>query len=225
MVEFDVNEAADHEPVLFHCWTGALRINCGIDRPIHTLTSKELKRIRYLQSEEHLATLEEGLEACRRENLGVMLDIKAPDSWHGTGTVGPSVQFLDRIGALLGAYGLTPASCAGIAPLYLQLLRSHLPHGMLTPIGEAELSRLRERTAVSVEGTYWFGVPRDLSDDLVARLQQSSVLVMAAINTFQYPVHAHDDVARSDIGRLSAVGVDAFQLDSIYEHYVWSLAR
>jgi glycerophosphoryl diester phosphodiesterase len=60
MVEVDVQASADDEPVLFHDdWSGTLRVSCGVDRAVQELSLKELRAIRYVESDEHVAGLEE----------------------------------------------------------------------------------------------------------------------------------------------------------------------
>lgn len=64
MIEVDVQASADDQPVLFHDdWSGTLRVCCGVDRPVPELTLKELRGIRYLASDEHLAGLDEAPSA------------------------------------------------------------------------------------------------------------------------------------------------------------------
>jgi glycerophosphoryl diester phosphodiesterase len=76
MVELDVVEAKDCEPVLFHGWKGHLGRDCGLDAYVYELTSKELTGVYYRESDQRIATLSMALELCRELNLGVMLDIK-----------------------------------------------------------------------------------------------------------------------------------------------------
>jgi hypothetical protein len=66
----------------------------------------------------------------------------------------------------------------------------------------------------------WFGWARELPSESVAPLQRAGVLVIPSINTFHYPLHAQRTLARQDIRRLSAAGVDGFQIDSEYQEFV-----
>jgi hypothetical protein len=40
--------------------------------------------------------------------------------------------------------------------------------------------------------------------------------VIVSINTFHYPAHAQQSLARQDVRRLLAAGVEGFQIDSVY---------
>ena len=68
----------------------------------------------------------------------------------------------------------------------------------------------------SLKNRWWFGLPEQVTDRLVAHLQQWGVLVIAAINRFRYPAHGHMAVARKEIARLVKLGVHGLQIDSVY---------
>lgn len=59
-------------------------------------------------------------------------------------------------------------------------------------------------------------MPEDLSEALIDVLHARGALIIPAINTFRYPAHAYQELARADINRLLASGVDGFQIDSAY---------
>ena len=64
--------------------------------------------------------------------------------------------------------------------------RERLKHVMFRPTKE-QLSRFNKGENVDLEGTFWFGLPRDLSSADVARLKACGAYVFPAINTFRYP--------------------------------------
>ncbi len=78
------------------------------------------------------------------------------------------------------------------------------------------MSRFNKGENVDLEGTFWFGLPRNLSSADVARLKACGAYVFPAINTFRYPKEGHRELARKDIERLVSAGVDGLQIDSIY---------
>ena len=83
-----------------------------------------------------------------------------------------------------------------------------------------QISRFNRGENVDLTGTFWFGLPRDLSSTDVARLKACGAYVFPAINTFRYPKEGHRELARKDIKRLVSDGVDGFQIDSIYSDLV-----
>lgn len=207
MVELDVQQTRDEQPVMFHDWEGSLLTSCGVDVSVRDLTCDELSAIRYRASDEPIATLSQGLSLCRSLDLGVMLDIKASGDSFGSET------FLAAIGRLLREHDLEGAVLAWSHPLE----RKYLADTAIFPVSDEDLQQVIGGRTASLEGQYWFGLAHDLSRMIVQALQRCGVLVFAAINTFRYPPHAHIELARHDVGRLLVAGVDGFQIDSIYE--------
>jgi glycerophosphoryl diester phosphodiesterase len=208
MVELDVVKPKDDEPVLFRGGLGSLLMYCGVDAHLSDRTAQELTRFRYRASEESIATLAQGLAVCQQLGLGVMLDIK-----EGVGS--PITQsFVRRIGELLEEYALTSVT---VTISSHPIVHDVLAEQIVFPVGEDVMHRvLRGEALPSLAGLFWFGLPEQLPDEAVPVLQQAGALVLPAINTFRYPPHAHETLAREDIVRLRAVNVDGFQIDSVY---------
>ena len=207
MVELDVIKPKDDEPVLFHDRTGSLLMNCGVDAPLVAYTAKELTAINYRASAQPIATLAQALALCRQLALGVMLDVKE----RGSSEVTPG--FVRRIEALLREYDLFAAT---IAISGHPLLRESLDGRIRFPITETDLQALLRDGRPPSHGAFWFGIPEELPEALIAPMQNAGLLVIPAINTFRYPPHAHAALARADIERLRRLGADGFQIDSVY---------
>lgn len=205
MVELDVREAKDQEPVVFHGLGGSsLFVDCGIERGIEDLTSDELTAVYYRASSERIATLAQALALCQTLNLAVMLDIK---------TDAPSEMLLRRIAELLGSHELGSAT---VTISHHPLIREYLADLAILPVSEQDAQRVYGGEILSLQGQFWFGWAARLPDAAVSLLQQSGAFVIAAINTFHYPVHARYELARQDAQRLLAAGADGFQIDSVY---------
>jgi len=206
MVELDVREAKDGEPVLFHGLGGrGLFVDCGVEQSIEDLTSDELMTIRYRASTEHVATLAQALASCASLELGVMLDVKVG---------GTSVAFLRRIAGLLQAHDLGSATVIiSRHPLVQEVLADRV----IAPISEEDYRRVSRGESISLRGQFWFGWAARLPSPAVELLQRNGAFVIVSINTFHYPAHARRALARQDIRRLLAAGVDGFQIDSVYE--------
>jgi hypothetical protein len=208
MVEIDVQEPKDGEPIVFHD-TNLLR-NCGIDAEIQDLTHDEVTAIVYRASDQHIPTLAEALALCRSLDLGVMLDLKiSVDPL-------PSTQFLQRVGEHLETHQLLSAS---VTISTHPLARQHLDGMVLFPVSNEDMWKVSEGEPIPLQGQYWFGLPEELPSEAVEPIQRSGAFVIPAINGFRYPAHAHYKLARQDAERLLSIGVDGFQIDSMYEEF------
>ncbi len=210
LIELDVTRPGDDEPVLFHDRAGSLLTNCGVDARLVDRTARELSAMCYRASVEPIATLAQALALCQQLRLGVMLDIKAQAGSEMT------PGFVRRIGALLEEYALTSAA---VTISSHPLVREIIAERILFPVADDYLRRATQGDAPSLHGRFWFGIPEQLPDAAVPMLQRAGALVFPAINTFRYPPHAHNALARADIDRLRAVGVNGFQIDSVYGAY------
>ena len=122
--------------------------------------------------------------------------------------------FCQRISELLEMHSLTRAT---ITISGHRLTRKHLGDKVLFRVTNEELEKVRDGVSVPLQRKFWFGLPEGLPSEIVPELQQNGALVIPAINTFRYPVHAHRELAREDVARLLKAGVDGFQIDSVYE--------
>jgi hypothetical protein len=209
MVELDVREAKDQVPVLFHGTSGhGLLVDCGVDGFLADLTSDELQSICYRASSEHIATLADALTLCASLKLGVMLDIKSGE-W--------SEAFIQRIAQLIKALGLGAAT---VTITRHPLAWEYLADQVIFCASREDTLRVLGGKAVPLHGQFWFGWAAELSDEAVALLQRNGAFVIPSINTFHYPAHARQELARQDIERLYAAGVDGFQIDSEYKEFV-----
>jgi hypothetical protein len=208
MVEIDVQEARDGEPIVFHD-TSLLR-NCGVDAEVRDLTGDDLRTIVYRASDQHIPSLAESLTLCQSLGLGVMLDLKLPADRS------PCASYLQRVGELLETNDLLSASLTISAH---PLARRYLAGKVLFPVSNVHTQKVGSGERISLQGQYWFGLPEELPSEAVSALQRSGAFVIPAINGFRYPAHAHRELAQQDAERLLLAGVDGFQIDSMYEDY------
>ena len=204
MVELDVQSSLDGVPIVFH--DRSLLTAC--DRPGRTsdYSASELLTVVYTGTSQKIISLEIALRKCRALGLGVMLDqLDREDA-----------PFLDRVDQLITRCQLTTAAVSISRSVEA---RERLKHVMFRPTKE-QLSRFNKGENVDLKGTFWFGLPRDLSSADVARLKACGAYVFPAINIFRYPEEGDRELARKDIERLVSAGVDGFQIDSIYSDLV-----
>lgn len=210
MVEIDIAEAKDCEPVLFHGWNGSLLVECGLNSFVYNLTSDELTQVQYKESDQCIASLSQALKLCRELNLGVMLDIKEFGPLH-------TKEFFSRIEKLLIKYELINASLTfSQNPLGYK----HLHNVLKFAISEDEFVLFSNGQKDIAEGRWLFALPDEVTRQLVIDLQENGAIVIAAINQFRYPAHAREILANKDVQRLIEMNVDGLQIDSIYEGYV-----
>lgn len=202
MVELDVRRTKDDVPIVFH--DRDLKRATGQEGRVEDLDLAQLEAIRY-QNGEAIATLDDALKLCRSLGLGVMLDVKNPDS----------PRMLERAAELVRTHGLERSTIA---------LNSDLR--VAAPLASVALVHLKSQAQVKkpdaatadrpLAGYFWMGLPKDLPDD-VPRLQREGAIIIPAINTFRYPADRHAELATEDIRRLRELGVDGFQIDSVYQ--------
>jgi hypothetical protein len=139
MVEIDVLEPKDGEPIVFH--DANLLRDCGINADIPDLTHQEVRAVVYRASDQHIPTLAEALSLCGSLDLGVMLDLKIrTDS-------PPSASFLQRIGELLELNQLLSA-CVTISAH--PLVRQYLAGKVLFPVSAEDMQRVSQRNGAFV---------------------------------------------------------------------------
>lgn len=201
MIEVDVRESRDHVPVAFH--DRSLLEATGVDAAIEDLSLQQIDSIRHERTGAEILTLDQVFELCARLDLGVMLDIKTDGS----------EQFFREIGELLEKHDLSRSAITFSGhPLAVR----HLEERVMFAITEDEEESVRRGEAISLTGKFWFGLPRNLEDEMVGKLQARGALVIPAINIFRYPSDNHMESAQEDIIRMQSAGVDAFQIDAVY---------
>ncbi len=205
MVELDVQSSLDGVPIVFH--DRSLLTACGRPGRTSDYSASELLTVVYTGTSQKVISLESALRKCRALGLGVMLDLK-----HGR----EDAPFLDQVDQLITRCQLTTAAVSISDSVEA---RARLKHVMFRPTKE-QLSLFNKGENVDLEGTFWFGLPRDVSSTDVSRLKACGAYVFPAINTFRYPKEGHRELAREDIKRLISASVDGFQIDSIYSDLV-----
>lgn len=201
MVELDVQKSRDGIPIVFH--DSDLNKACGIDNRIANMESKRIVNIKFSQTDQTIITLDRALEACLRLSLGVMLDVK----------VSNDEPFFNAVANLIKKYKYQSSTITINAD---PALRRCFKGIIMLTVTEDEFNRVEKGETVDLSGTYWFGLPHRIPDDMIKRLHQNGAYVVPAINTFRYPEDDHYELARRDISRLIQAGVEGFQIDSVY---------
>lgn len=202
IVELDVRESLDHIPIYFH--DNDMVQDIGVDKRIEDITAEEAVSYVYKGSDQHIATLDDAARLCSELGLGIQLDIK------GDG----SDVFFKAIAEIIQKYDLEQGT---------HTISTH-PHAYtyldgiaLLRLTEDEITRIHQGAEFDASGKFWFGWPRHIENDFVKVLQERGALVIPSINVFHYPEEEHMERAKADIERMMEAGVDAFQIDSVYD--------
>ncbi len=203
MVELDIRESKDHVPIQFH--DNDMKKACGIDSTIEELTVDEITKIKFLGSDQYISTLADALVLCEKHKLGVMLDIKTD----GTD------QYYQTMADLLKKHGLEKSTVSICTyPSAMQHLK-----GLAMPcLTKEEKQKIEAGESLNLTGKFWFGWPREITNEQVKKYQQAGALVIPSINTFHYPEGCPYS-AKSDIERMKEAGVDMYQIDSVYKKH------
>ena len=201
MVELDIQQSKDHEPIVFH--DSDMKKACAINERISDLDVSELIKIRYLNTDQMICTLDQALRVCHSQKMGLMLDVKV------TG----DERFLKKVVTLVKKHGYENASITISGD---PVARTHLKDVALLTVTQDEFNKVQQGVSCDLRHKFWFGLPPRLPSEMVKLLQKNGAYVMPAINTFRYPADGHYELARKDIQRLNEAGVDGFQIDSVY---------
>jgi glycerophosphoryl diester phosphodiesterase family protein len=207
MLEFDVRESADGEPVLHH--DRGLERSCGDPRAVHALTVGEIRALRYRGTDECPATFEEGLALCRGR-AGLMLDFK--ETRYSDACLARVRRLIEEGGFARSTITFSNNACPQVGETLGDLMWFRI-----------RLHRLDEWLAAGrpAPRRFAFELPADLPSEAIARFHEAGVPIVAAVNTFRYPAENHLDRARADIDRLKREPVDGFQIDSVYQEFVF----
>lgn len=209
MVEVDVRATRDGVPVAFH--DDELLEHVGVSGRIEDLTFYEVSKLRYHEGERVLS-LDEYLRKAAALGLGIMLDIKTDGD----------ADFYQEIAGQLARYGLNNAA--------LTISRSpgtveHLAGLVMHRVSAEQEQRIENGEIVNLDGLFWFGWPRYISNERVSEIQGMGALVIPSINVFHYPEAEHMQRADTDIQRMHEAGVDAYQIDGVYGPLVEAAVR
>ena len=205
MVEVDIRMTADGVAVAFH--DDHLLEHVGVEGSIEALDYDEVSKLRYLDGNERILTLDEYLKRAAELEMAIMLDIKT----EGT------ARFFEDVKRILAAYSLNENTLT-IArnPAVQQALGQSVMHRVTA----AEEEAIAEGQVLDLTGKFWFGWPRYISNEQVSQYVAMGALVIPSINVFHYPEHEHMQRAEQDIRRMQEAGVIFFQIDSVYDVFL-----
>jgi glycerophosphoryl diester phosphodiesterase len=212
-VELDVRASADHLPIVFH--DSNLQRMCGREERVEDLNAEAVTKISYLETGEHVASLDEALALCASSGIGVMMEIKAS---------GEVRAFYQNIKDLLDKYQLRDSTI--VFPPKEEVTRFFEGYA---PIQQhiGKIRDMHEKDMPVNELCFIFELPWDVSREDIAELREMGVFSVIAINTFRYVGKYRSrnsgryiKYVEEDINRMMEWGVDALQIDSDYYGFI-----
>lgn len=207
MVELDLRRTKDGHVIVHHNET--FERTCGVRKGVSELTSEEIRKLRLGNTQEIVPELEDALKLCQGR-IGLMLEIKEDNE-----------VLYQTIYRLLGKYGMLGSTIIfpdrpKMAKIFKEKVRLQITMDHFDSI----------KSEKDMSGLYFaFELPWNLTQDRVKELKAHGVLVIAAINTFQYvyryPGQNHMHLAKQDIEKMRKIGVDGMQIDSVYQKFLF----
>lgn len=211
MLEVDVRQTKDGVIVCFH--DNTMMQDVGISGVIEDFTFDELSKLRFKNTDERIVTLDEYLTLSTKYNMGIMLDIKAVDANRNND------NFFKGIADLIEKHGLTNAT---VTISREPLAEKYLEGKAFLRMTDEEFDNIARGRRVDVSNKIWFDWPRFITNEMVELIHQKNCLIMPSINLFHYGVYPADERekrAKTDIDRMIEAGVDAYQIDGVYDEY------
>jgi len=203
MIEVDIRRTKDGRAIVQHDPT--FKRFFGVDRPVEDMTWDEITKLRATPGNTRPMDFAELCTRCA-DRIRLMLDIKSesfPDAFYVD-----LESTLRRHNLLANAYTLGGAKVKSIfkGKLKLSANRNDIKSAISRGEKVADLYYLFELGSV-------------LDAEAVALCRAHNVTPVAALNTFRYEIEKIDHWAgaRRDISKLNALGVNDFQIDSIYD--------
>lgn len=211
MLEVDVRYTKDGVIVCFH--DNDMMQDVGIIGVIEDFTFDELSKLRYKDTDERIITLDEYLERSTKYKMGIMLDIKAVDTNRNED------MFFKGIADLIEKHGLTNST---VTISREPLAEKYLKGKAFLRMTHEEFDNIARGRRVDVSEKIWFDWPRFITDEMVDLIHKKGCLIMPSINIFHYDVYPQNERmerAKKDIHRMINTGVDAYQIDGVYDEF------
>lgn len=207
LVELDLRRTKDGHVIIHHDET--FERTCGVRRRVSELTSEEIRKLRLGSTKEIVPELEDALKLCQ-ERIGLMLEIKEENE-----ALYRTIYRLLEKYDMLGSTIIFPDR-PKIAEVFKEKARLQITMDHFDSI----------KSKKDISGLHFaFELPWNLTQDRVKELKDHRVLVIAAINTFQYayryPGQDHMSLAKQDIEKMRKIKVDGMQIDSIYQKFLF----
>jgi len=201
-VELDLQESQDGVPFVFHETT--LNKVTGVEGTIASLPSDRIRQIRFVGTGESITPFATAAELAR-EKLALMLEIKGRS--HGQKFYDDILRALERnnLRRYTFVYPSNPET------------REALGGKVRLKLNEGDVPRILPTLPDASQKYFAFGLPVLMKKLPMAELRAQGVPIIPGVNTFRYPAENLMELAKKDIEEMLRLGVDGFQIDSVYE--------
>jgi len=203
MLEVDIRESKDGHLVVHH--DADFKRFYGDDRLVANMNWDEIKQLRSTPGNLRPLEFAEYAAACRGR-IRLMLDVKGPA--HSENFFKSLVKTLEDNDLLDSAYVIGTEQARKV---FLDRAKIGInPRKLVDHVAGGEDVKRRY---------FLFGHSVDFESEAIELARSRGVDVVPSINTFHYPVETHLEGAAADITRLKQLGIDCFQIDSVYESF------
>jgi glycerophosphoryl diester phosphodiesterase len=203
MLEVDIRESKDGRLVVHH--DADFKRYYGDDRCVADLNWDEIRQLRSTPGDLRPLEFSEYAAACRGR-IRLMLDVKELE--HSDAFFKSLINSLEENELLDSTYVIGTDQARKVF------------------LGRAKIGVNPQKLVDHVAGGedvkrryFLFGHSRDFESEAIELARSRDVDVVPAINTFHYPAATHLEGATADIERLKKLGIDCFQIDSVYEDF------
>jgi glycerophosphoryl diester phosphodiesterase len=203
MIETDLRETRDGKIITQH--DPDFRRFYGDPRKVTELTLAEVLKLKATPGGTSPMTIRDLAEACRGR-LRLMLDVKEPEK---------SSAFYDELERELKRAGLLDSAYV----IGLESSRKHFHGKARVGVNSQKLKEAVDRGEDVGKLYFLFEWGKTLTAEQVKFANQHKVAVVPSINTFHYGSDVKESIrlGSADIKRIIAMGVNEFQIDSVYE--------
>ncbi len=203
MLEVDIRESKDGRLVVHH--DADFKRFYGDERLVVNMNWDEIKQLRSTPGNLRPLEFAEYAAACHGR-IRLMLDVKGPE--HSDDFFESLVTTLEDNDLLDSAYVIGTEQARQV---FLDRAKIGVnPLKLVDHVASGEDVKRRY---------FLFGHGRDFESEAIELARSRGVDIVPSINTFHYPAATHLDGAAADIRRLKQLGIDCFQIDSVYEGF------
>lgn len=204
MIEVDIRESRDGQLIVHHDSTFSRFYSD--DRSVADMTWDEIQQLRSVPGDQAPLNFEQFAALCKGK-IALMIDTKGPDH---------SPEFFSEMERILRENDLLDSAIV----IGTQQSKDYFKGKAKVGINLAQLQAAAEQ-GTDLSHYVLFAHGNELDEATVRLAQSRDVTVVPSVNIFHYPLTRHLALAAADLFRLKEMGVTHFQIDSIYDQFLF----